>query len=102
MPSLECRGAVNFKYEKVVKKLLLALLYVLTRGSQRHVVYLGLPIAHSFISPNAGDGGGGSQPMGTAVHNAHGAQINFGNLTPYLTYGFDLLLVFTHAKTWPF
>ncbi len=33
-------------------------------------------------------GGGcvvGSRPMSTAVHNAHGAQINFGDLTPYLT-----------------
>jgi hypothetical protein len=25
--------------------------------------------------------------MSTAVHNAHGAQIYFGDLTPYLTYG---------------
>jgi hypothetical protein len=35
-------------------------------------------------------GGGGevaaSQPMRTAVHNARGAQINLGDLTPYLTY----------------
>jgi hypothetical protein len=34
-------------------------------------------------------GGGcvGSQPMNTALHNAHRAQINFGDLlTPYLTY----------------
>ncbi len=30
----------------------------------------------------------GSQPMETAVHITwHGAQINFGDLTPYLTYG---------------
>ncbi len=30
----------------------------------------------------------GSQPMSTAVHiTCHGAQINFGDLTPYLTYG---------------
>ncbi len=28
-----------------------------------------------------------SQPMSTAVHNTHGSQINFGVLTPYLTYG---------------
>ncbi len=37
-------------------------------------------------------GGGGcgvpSQPMSTAVHITwHGAQINFGDLTPYLAYG---------------
>jgi hypothetical protein len=69
--------------------------YVLTRGSQRDVVYLGLPIAQSYISPNAGDGGGVSADEYSC---AHGAQINFGDLTPYLTYGFDLLLVFTHAK----
>jgi hypothetical protein len=34
-------------------------------------------------------GGGGvvrSQPMSTAVQCAHGAQINFGDLAPYLTY----------------
>ncbi len=36
-----------------------------------------------------GEGGvAGSQPMSTAVHIMwHGAQINFGDLTPYLTYG---------------
>jgi hypothetical protein len=39
------------------------------------------------MSPNAGRGGGvaGSQPMSTVVH-MDGAQINFGDLTPYLTY----------------
>jgi hypothetical protein len=38
------------------------------------------------MSPNAGDGRvAGSQPMSTAVH-AHGAQIKFEDLTPYLTY----------------
>jgi hypothetical protein len=30
----------------------------------------------------------GSQPMNTGVHNAHGAQINCGDLTPFLTYVF--------------
>jgi hypothetical protein len=40
------------------------------------------------LSPNAGGGGvAGSQPMSTAVHRTvTGAQINFGDLTPYLTY----------------
>jgi hypothetical protein len=28
----------------------------------------------------------GSQSLSKAVNNAHGAQINFGDLTPYLTY----------------
>ncbi len=41
-----------------------------------------------YRSPNAGGGGGvaGYQPMSTAAC-VHGAQINFGDLTPYLTYG---------------
>jgi hypothetical protein len=40
--------------------------------------------------PKCGGSGGvaESQPMSTAVHNAHGAQINFVDLTPYLTYDF--------------
>ncbi len=38
------------------------------------------------MSPNAG-GVAGSQLMKTAAHiTRHGAQINFGDLTPYLTY----------------
>ncbi len=42
-------------------------------------------IAPSYMSLNAGRGGGvaGSQPMSTAVYTK--AQINFGDLTPYLT-----------------
>jgi hypothetical protein len=37
------------------------------------------------MSPNAGEGEVvGSQPMSTAVYT--GVQINFGELTPYLTY----------------
>jgi hypothetical protein len=39
------------------------------------------------MSPNGGGGGTMSQPMSTAVHNAHGAQINVQDLTPYLSYG---------------
>jgi hypothetical protein len=38
------------------------------------------------MSPNVGGwvwGGGGC--VFSAVHNAHGAQINFGDLTPHLT-----------------
>jgi hypothetical protein len=60
------------------------------RESQRDVVYLSLPIAPSCMSPNAGGGRGvaGSQPMSTAEYSCtYGAQINFGDLTPYLTYG---------------
>ncbi len=45
------------------------------------------------MSPNAGEGGvvAGSQPMSTGC--AHGAQINFGDLTPSLTYG-----LYVHVK----
>ncbi len=52
------------------------------KGSQRDVVFLGWPISPSYMSPHAGGGGAGYQPMCTAAHhNAHGAQINFGDLT---------------------
>ncbi len=54
------------------------------RGLQRDVVYLGWPIAPSYTSPNARGWG----VVSTAVYITwHGAQINFGDLTPYLTYG---------------
>jgi hypothetical protein len=57
------------------------------RGSQRDVVYLGLPIAPSYMSPNAGGWGGGGCGVSANGYNcAHGAQINVGDLTPYLTY----------------
>jgi hypothetical protein len=59
-------------------------------GLLRDVVFLGWPIsALGYESKCWGRGGGevaGSQPMSTAVHT--GAQINFGDLTPYLTYGY--------------
>ncbi len=53
------------------------LYFLLGTGSQRGLVYLGWPIAPSYMSLNAGRGG-----------SLHGAQINFGDLTPYLTYAF--------------
>jgi hypothetical protein len=43
---------------------------ILGTGSQRDVVYLGLPIAPSYMSPNAGGLGDrveGSQPKSTAL-----------------------------------
>jgi hypothetical protein len=58
---------------------------VLARGSQRDVVYLGLPIAPSYMSPNAG--GGVVVGCGVSANEyscAYGFQINFGDLTPYL------------------
>jgi hypothetical protein len=40
------------------------------------------------MSPNAGEGGvARSQPMSTAIHRSLTAQINFGDLTPYLNNG---------------
>ncbi len=60
-----------------------------SRGSQRDVVYLGWPIAFSYTvwAQKRGWGWGigveGSQP----IRCAHGAQINFEDLNPYLTYG---------------
>ncbi len=61
------------------------LFYVQSRGLQRDVVYLGWPIAPSYnISPNAGERevvAGGQR-----VQLYTGAQINFGDLTSYLTY----------------
>ncbi len=65
-------------------------------GLQRDVVCLCWPIAPSYTSPNAGGWGVGLQGLSqwvpvvsTAVHVTwHGAQINFGDLPPYLTYAF--------------
>ncbi len=49
--------------------------------TQRDIVYLHWPIAPSYMSPNAGKGGGaGFQPMSTAV-KMHVAQITFGDIT---------------------
>ncbi len=52
-----------------IKFVAVGLLYK-TRGSQRHVVYLGWPRASSYISPNGGGGGvAGSRSMNSAVHH---------------------------------
>ncbi len=55
------------------------------RGLQRDVVYIGWPIAPSYMSPKAGEGG---ELWGLSewVQLYTGAQINFGDLTPYLTF----------------
>jgi hypothetical protein len=53
------------------------------RGSQRDAVYLGWPIVPSCMSPSAG---GWWREVSANEHScAHGAQINFGDQTPYLT-----------------
>jgi hypothetical protein len=56
------------------------------RGLQRDVVYLGWPIAPSYMSPNA-EGRGELQDLSQWVQLYTGAQINIGDLIPYLTYG---------------
>ncbi len=45
------------------------------------------------MSPNAGgwEGGGGCEVSVNEYSFTHGAQINFGDLTPFLTYGVKLL-----------
>jgi hypothetical protein len=68
------------------------------RGSLGDVVYLGWPIALSYMNPNAGACG-----VSANVYScAHGAQITFGDLTPYLTYGWlvpvDLLLTLVYTQ----
>ncbi len=66
-----------------------------TRGSLTDVVYLacGWPIAPSYVSPNAGGGGNGGVSA-NEYSCTHGAQINFGDLTPYW-----MLLVNTRKST---
>ncbi len=54
------------------------------KESQRDVVYLGWPVSPSYISPNVGEGCCGVSANEYSC--AHEAQINFGELTPYLTY----------------
>jgi hypothetical protein len=64
----------------------------ITKRCLRDVFCLGWPIAPSYISPNAWvvvGGGGGCGFSANEYISAHGAQINFGDLTPYLTHGCD-------------
>ncbi len=66
--------------------------FVMVRVSQRDVVYLGWPITPSYISPNGGEGGRCGVSVSVDDNScALGAQINFGDLTPYLTYGDGVL-----------
>ncbi len=68
--------------------------YVDARGLQRDVVYLGWPIEPSYIrvKMRGREGVAGPQPMSIAVHITwHGAQIYFGDLPPYFTYGAEAL-----------
>jgi hypothetical protein len=58
--------------------------YTVSRGLQRDDVSLGWPIASSYMSPNAGEGG--ELRANEYVQLYTGAQRNFGDLAPYLTY----------------
>jgi hypothetical protein len=52
--------------------------------------------------PNCGGGGGavaGSQLSANEYSFTHGAQINFGDLTPYLAYGFKRLTANAEVAT---
>ncbi len=72
------------------------------RGLQRDVVYLGWPIAPSNMSPNAG-GGGELRGLSQWVQLYTGSQINFGDLTPHLTYAESLRIQAFHkmlVKVW--
>jgi hypothetical protein len=59
-------------------------LFSFSRGLPRDVVSRGWPIAPSLMSPNA-CGWGGCGVSANEYSYAHRAQINFGDLTPYLT-----------------
>jgi hypothetical protein len=59
-----------------------------SRGLQRDVVYLLNDLYSALVYEPKGEGKGvvaWPQPMSTAVQD--GALINFGDLSPYLTYG---------------
>ncbi len=66
-----------------------ALPFPAPRGFQRDVVYLGWPIAPTYMSPNAGVGKE-LWVLSQWVQLYTGAQINFGDLTQYLTYACTL------------
>ncbi len=55
------------------------------RRLPRDIVYLGWPIATSYMNPNAE--GGSCGVSANEYSCTQGAQINFGDLNPYLTYG---------------
>ncbi len=63
---------------------------VYSRGLQRDVVHLGWPKAPSYMSPNAG-GVGELRGLSQREQLYTGAQINFGDLTSYLTFGIQVL-----------
>jgi hypothetical protein len=56
------------------------------RSAPPRILAAGGPIAPSYLSPNAGGGGSFGVSANEYVCTQEGAQINFGDLTPYLTY----------------
>ncbi len=80
-----------FPREAMVSNVIIAWSLCFLAGGHKErsdIVYLGWPRAPSYMSPNGRRGVlAGSTAMSTVEHITwHGAQINFGDLTPYLTY----------------
>ncbi len=67
------------------------IVFTTDRGLQRDVVYFGWQIAPSYIGPNEVGGGELRGFSGLSQKLYTGAQINFGDLTPYWTYGYWVL-----------
>ncbi len=61
---------------------------VILRVLQRGVVYLDWPKAPSYIAQKWGGGGGELRGLSQGEQLYTGAQINFGDLTTYWTYGY--------------
>ncbi len=66
------------------------LIFLSTGGFQRNFAYLGWPIAPSYMSPNMGPESGELRGLSQWVQPLTRAKINFGDLTPYLTYDFHV------------
>ncbi len=74
--------------------------YALCRGLQRDIVYLSWPKTPLIYEPN---GGGERELRGLSkwVELYTGAQMNFGDLDPYLTYGImQLQMYIIYSSIW--
>ncbi len=90
------RGILRFSMIWEVRTVLYN--YTVNRGVTKICRLSWLTNSALEYEPKCGGGGrvAGSQPMSTAVHSAHGVQINFGDLTPYLTYGINYTCKIRH------
>ncbi len=68
---------------------------------QRYVVYIGWPIACSYMTQMRGKGGGSCGVSANEYSCTHGAQIKFGDLTPYLTYAWTVRAANHYKLTLP-